>query len=255
MFALPEPLPSLAVHYFRLYWGYAGVRILFLVALTLVMTYAEGIGIALFFAVCGGSGNGARSGFSCTIGRLFDAVGVPLVAANVLPVIAGLFVRKGLLPFVTFRYQFELARRVAKQLRRRALSALATADYQHVASANAGFYTNLLVTEVNRAAGGFQYFVRSMSPAISAGTLFVMVCFFDWRLSLVCVLMGAVMIGLTRVSGFVIRRYSLAVTKESSTLTSLIFQLLHGFKYLRSTRAYERSDRRSKPTSERPPEP
>ena len=47
--ALSDRLPSLVVRYFRQFWGYAGARILAVVALTIVMTYAEGIGIALFF--------------------------------------------------------------------------------------------------------------------------------------------------------------------------------------------------------------
>jgi ABC-type multidrug transport system fused ATPase/permease subunit len=251
MAPLPEPLPSLAVRYFRQFWGYAGPRILILVVLTVVMSYAEGIGIALFYPLFETSNGASPNNASGMVAHVLDVLHVPMTAASVLPLIMGLFLAKGLLQYVTYRYLFRLVRNVTGQLRRRALDALAAADYQHVAGANAGFYTNLLVNEVNRAAGGFQYFVRALSPALSAGVLFAMVWFLDWRLSLACVAMGLVMIGLTRVTGMIIRRYSIVVSRESSGLTSLLIQILHAFKYLRATGSYERFERRVWTSSEK----
>jgi len=250
MAALPGPLPSLVVRYFRQFWGYAGGRILILVALTLVMTYAEGIGIALFYPLFQ-TGSASSDASASTITHVLAFLHISTTPASVLPLIMGLFVVKGLLQYVTLRYQFELSRRVLRRLRREALDALAVADYQHVSSMNAGFYTNFLINEVNRAGGGFLYFIRALSPALSAGLLFLMVCFLDWRLSAVCIVIGLVMIGITRVTGFIIRRYSLIVTKESAGLTSLLIQVLHAFKYLRATGSYSRFEKRVWDTSER----
>ncbi|MEO8548729.1 MAG: ABC transporter ATP-binding protein [Kofleriaceae bacterium] len=247
---MPGPLPSLVVRYFRQFWGYAGGRILILVALTLVMTYAEGIGIALFYPLFQSSGSSGDSSGS-TITRVLDTLHISATPASVLPLIMGLFIVKGVLQYVTLRYQFELSRKVLLELRRRALDALAVADDQHVAGMNAGFYTNFLINEVNRAGGGFLYFIRALSPALSAGLLFLMVCFLDWRLSVVCIAIGLVMIAITRVTGFVIRRYSLVVTRESAGLTSLLIQVLHAFKYLRATGSYGRFEQRVWGTSER----
>ena len=244
-------LPSLILRYFRQFWGYAGARILILVVMTVVMSYAEGVGIALFYPLFEPPGNASHGNTPGVVTRVLDVLHVPMEPASVLPLIMGLFLAKGLLQYATYRYQFRLVREVTAQLRRRALDALATADYQHVAGANAGFYTNFLVNEINRAAGGFQYFVRSLSPALSAAVLFAMVWFLDWRLSLACVAMGGVMIGLTRVTGMIIRRYSIVVTKESSALTSLLIQILHAFKYLRATGSYGRFEGRVWTSSER----
>ncbi|HEY4181749.1 MAG TPA: ABC transporter ATP-binding protein [Kofleriaceae bacterium] len=245
---MSRPLPSLVVRYFRQFWGYAGGRILILVGLTLVMTYAEGVGIALFYPLFETPDKPSNAS---AITSVLGALHIPMTAASVLPLIMLLFVIKGLLQFLTLRYQFELSRRVLRQMRRRALDALATADYQHVTGMNAGFYTNLLINEVNRAAGGFLYFIRALSPALSASLLFLMVCILDWRLSVVCIAIGGVMIGLTRVTGMVIRRYSLVVSKDSAALTSLLIQVLHAFKYLRATGSYRRFEERVWGTSER----
>jgi subfamily B ATP-binding cassette protein MsbA len=247
--ALSDRLPSLVVRYFRLFWGYAGARILVSIGLTFLMTYAEAIGIAMFYPLFGTAHD--QSGMSNTITRVLDVIHVSNTPAGVLPLIVILFALKGLLQYATFLYQFSLSRHVTQTLRRRALDAIANADYQHVAGQSAGFYTNLLITEVNRAAGGFLYYVRSLSPLLSAGLLFLTVCILDWRLSFACVAMGAVMIGLTRLTGFIIRRYSIIVTRESSRLTGLLIQMFHAFKYLRATGAYRRYDDRVSATSDR----
>ncbi len=248
---LAERLPTLFLHYFQEYWRLAGIRILVLVGLTLVMAYAEGIGIALFFPLFSTDANMSSAGFAGQIASVFDHFGLAFEPVNVLPVIIVLFVLKGTLQFLTYRYQYSLTRFVTAKLRRRTLDALEAASYQKVSGKNAGFYTNLISNEVNRSANGFLYFVRSLSPALSAGMLFVMVWFLDWRLSLACVLMGLVMIGLTRVSGMVIRRHSHTVSKETSALTGLLVQMVHAFKYLRATGAYKRFQRRVWGTSER----
>jgi subfamily B ATP-binding cassette protein MsbA len=244
-----DSLPSLFTRYFRLFWGYARARIVITVLLTLVMTNAEGIGIAMFFPLF--ETGTSTSHASSTINSLLAKLHVSPTPASVLPLIVGLFLLKGVLQFATLRYQFSMARDVTRQMRRRALDALAVADYQHVAGANAGFYTNLLVTEVNRASGGFLHFVRALSPLVSGAVLFVMVCILDWRLSIACVVMGGVMIAITKIAGLVIRRHSHTITKESAGLTSLLVQMLHAFKYLRSTGSYDRFDRRVWTTSER----
>ncbi|MFN0253036.1 MAG: ABC transporter ATP-binding protein [Kofleriaceae bacterium] len=248
---MAERLPTLFLRYFQEYWRLAGARMLVLVGLTLVMAYAEGIGIALFFPLFSSDANMASAGFAGQIAGIFDSLGLAFEPVNVLPLIILLFVVKGALQFVTFRYQYSLTRFVTAKLRRRTLAALEAADYQKVSSKNAGFYSNLISNEVNRSANGFLYFVRSLSPALSGGMLFVMVWFLDWRLSLACVLMGLLMIGLTRISGMVIRRHSHSVTKETTALSGLLVQMVHAFKYLRATGAYKRFESRVWGTSER----
>jgi ABC-type multidrug transport system fused ATPase/permease subunit len=241
-------LPFLLIRYFRQFWGYVGARMLLIVAMTIVMSFAEGIGIAMFFPLF--SSSGAPGGWS-PINALLDTFGVEPTPASVLPLIMGLYLTKGILQYLTLRYQYSLTRLVNRRLRRRALTALANADYQHVAGTSAGFFSNFVINEVGRASAGFSYFVKALSPALSAGVLFIMVSVLDWRLSLVCVAMGLVMIGLTRITGSIVKGHSLVVTKETGRLTGLLIQVLHAFKYLRATGSYERFDRRVENTSDK----
>jgi len=248
---LPDRSPLLAVRYFRQFWGYAGARILLLVLLTVVMSYAEGIGIALFYPLFEPAGSTSSTSAASLVNRVLALFHVPTTPASVLPLIMGLFLAKGLFQYALYRYQFSLVRQVTALMRRRMFDALARADYQHIAGTNAGFYTNLLVNEINRAAGAFQYYVRALSPALSAAVLFAMVLFLDWRLSIACVAMGLVMVALTRVTGMIIRRHSLVVSREASKLTGLLIPILHAFKYLRATGSYARFEQRAWNSSEK----
>ncbi len=231
-----------------MFWGHAGAHIVLICALTVLMSYAEAIGIALFFPLFSDE-LPAQQPWNPVL-AILDSLDIRPSPASVLPLIMGLYVLKGLIQYVTFRYQYYLIQLVCRRLRRRALTALSTADYQHVAGTNAGFFSNLLTTEINRAAGGFGHFVKTLSPLLSASVLFVMVLLMDWRLSVVCVVMGMLLLGLTRVVGKIVRKYSAIVTKEMGVLTGLAVQTLHAFKYLRTTALYSRLDKRLEATSE-----
>jgi ABC-type multidrug transport system fused ATPase/permease subunit len=244
-------LPSLFVRYFALFWGFARGRMVVLVLLTLAMTYAEAIGIALFFPLFEPDPTASSSGVGRAIAGFLDLFGISMKPGSVLPLIVMLFVLKGAFQFLTARYQLTLFREVSRQLRRRVLTGIAQADYQYITNTNTGFFASLINNEVYRAASGFLAFVKSMSAALSAGLLFLMACFFDWRLSLVCVAMGGVLIVVTRITGVIIRKHSVRATKESIGLNGLVIQLLHAFKYLRATGSYKRFDRRIEGTSDR----
>src|SRR5687767_13779063 len=97
---LADQLPTLFLHYCRQFWGLAGARILVLVALTIVMTYAEGVAIALFFPIFDAAGKAPTSGFAGQVADVYESLGLSFEPANVLPLIIALFVLKGALQYV-----------------------------------------------------------------------------------------------------------------------------------------------------------
>ena len=249
---LDAVIPRLPVRYFRLFWGYAGARILVVFFLTMVMSYAEAIGIALFFPLFT---LGAQSAPTDPIARLFGSVfaflHLPFSPGAALPIIAGIFVFKGALQYATTIYQVSLTHHVVRELRRRVLRAIGRADYQYLSGKSAGYSANLVVNEVTRAASAFQHFVRSMPPLVNATVLFGIVLFIDWRLTIVCVFMALTMVGFLRFSGRVAAHHSRLFSNESSRLTSLLIQAVHAFKYLRATAGFGVFETRMLETSDR----
>ncbi|MCU1283254.1 MAG: hypothetical protein JWM53_6800, partial [bacterium] len=155
------------IRYLRLFWGYAGRRLLAIVALTIVVTNVEGFGIALFFPLFAPAGGGNDS-VSRTLSAIFRALHIPMSPRAVLPILAGMFLLKGVLLFALQSYQFFTGTRVTRLLRQRLVDALSRADYTYFARSNTGARTNLVVNEIPRAASGFLAFVHALPPAVNA---------------------------------------------------------------------------------------
>jgi ABC-type multidrug transport system fused ATPase/permease subunit len=246
---LVTDLPRTFVRHFRAYRKYTGKHMLALTAMNIVMSWAEGLGIALFYPLLATGNDKGR--LSTAFDSVLDTLGVESTPAAVLPLIVVMFVLKGLLSFATYSYQGYLAARIPLQLRREIITALRRADYRTVVGSNTGFMSNLLVNEVNKVDYGFVSFSRTFPPAFNIVVFFGIVLWLDWRLTAVCALMGLVAIAIIGITGAVARRASDVLAKESALLASLLIQMIQAFKYLRSTAALGIFERKISDSSQR----
>jgi ABC-type multidrug transport system fused ATPase/permease subunit len=230
-------LPRQFTRHFRAYRKYTGNHMFVLTGLNLVMSWTEGIGLALFYPLLR-SGTGETDALSSAFNSLLSAIGVEPTPLAVLPLIIGVFILKGLLMQVTYSYQAWLASRIPYQLRLEIVDRLRAVDYRTLDSTNTGFVSNLLVNEVSRAQSGFTSFVRTFPPTLNILVFFVIVLLLDWKLTMICGLMALSAIALVGITGRIAASASAQVTKENSTLTSLLIQLVQAFKYLRTTAGF-----------------
>ena len=252
MASLSEQFASLLpVRYFRLFWAQSGARMVVIGVLAVVAGWLEALGIALLFPLFTAGTGSATDALSGSLSRVIDFFHVAHTPGGVLPLIVGLFVGKGVLVYVVYLAQVDAQERMTRAQRRRLLSALGNADFRHVAEQNAGFATNLLVSEVARASLGLVYFVRTLAPALNATVLFLAVLAIDWRLTVVCVAMGLLMIGFLRLSGGAARRHAAIATAESARMASLVVQTFQAAKYLRATAGFDVFEARVIRSSER----
>ena len=181
-------LPGLFARQFRQFRRHTGNRMFVLIGLTRLMSWAEGLGIALFFPLFG-TGSGADS-LSRALRRLLAALHVPQTPTGALPFIVVAFALKGILQLVTQSYQGHLAAQFTLRLRRELVRGLRRLDYRAVVDQSAGFQANLLTNEVPRVGLAFTCFVRTFPPALNVVVFFGIVLLLDWRLTFLCVLMG-----------------------------------------------------------------
>src|SRR5690242_10998738 len=102
-----------------------------LTGLNVLMSWAEGVGLALFYPLLRGEG-GATDPLSKAFNSVLGFVGIAPTPTAVLPLIVGLFVLKGLLMWGTYSYQAYLAARIPLQLRRRIFDRLQRVDYRTI---------------------------------------------------------------------------------------------------------------------------
>jgi subfamily B ATP-binding cassette protein MsbA len=249
MLSLIFDIPRIFGRYFRTFYKLVGRHIFLLTALSVVMSYAEGIGIALFLPLL--HSDGQEDALSRSVASVFHLLRIPLTPVGALPFIVTAFLLKGVLSMVTLSYQGRLSSQIPLTLRGRIIRGLQRLDYRSVVSSNAGFYSNLLVSEVGKFSSGFVFFVRTFPPALNALVFFGMVMWLDWRLTLICAAMGLVAIALTRLTGRFAVTASQLTVKENSYLTSLLIQMVQAFKYLRATAGFGTFEKRIEGASER----
>ncbi len=220
-----------------------------LTALNILMSWAEGIGLALFFPLL--SGADQHDPLSTAFTSVLHTLHIPPTPSAVLPLIVIVFVIKGGLSFATYSYQGYLAARIPLQLRREIVTSLRRADYRTIVGTNAGFASNLLVNEVNKVDYGFVGFVRTFAPTFNIVIFSAMVLWLDWRLTVVCGLMGLCAVALIGFTGAIAQRASRVLAKENALLSSLLIQMVQAFKYLRATAGLGVFDKKISESAER----
>jgi subfamily B ATP-binding cassette protein MsbA len=233
MIRLIVDLPRTFVQHFRAFRRYTGNHMFALTALNIVMSWIEGIGLALFYPLLARADDNSK--LSSSFGAVLDTFGIPPTPAGVLPIIVGVFIIKSLLGFVTYSYQGWLAARIPLQLRREIIETLRRSDFRTIIGSNTGFVSNLLVNEVNKVDSGFVSFVRAFPPAFNIAVFFTIVVWLDWRMTLACAAMGLCAIAIIGVTGAIAQRASAVLVRENAILSSLLIQMIQAFKYLRST--------------------
>jgi subfamily B ATP-binding cassette protein MsbA len=237
LFRLLVDAPRLFVRHFRAYRKYTGRHLFVLTGLNLVMSWTEGIGLALFYPLLR-SDQGDTDALSSAFKSILSTLDVEPTPLAVLPLIIAVFVAKGLLMQVTYSYQSWLAARIPYKLRLEIIGNLRRIDYRALDSTNTGFVSNLLVNEVARAQSGFVSFVRTFPPTLNIIVFFAIVLWLDWYLTVLCGLMALSAIALVGITGRIAATASASVTKENAILTSLLIQLVQAFRYLRATAGF-----------------
>ena len=237
MIQLIVELPRTFTRHFRAFRRYTGNHMFALTALNILMSWAEGIGIALFYPLLRSS-EGEQDALSSAFDSVLRFLHVEPTPTAVLPLIVGVFVLKGLLMLVTYSYQAYLAAQIPLQLRREIVEHLRRVDYRTIGKTNTGFLSNLLVNEVNKVDYGFISFVRTFPPTLNIIVFFGLVLWLDWRLTVVCAAMGLCAIAIVGVTGRIAMQASRAQSRENATLSSLLIQVVQAFKYLRATAGF-----------------
>lgn len=238
MIRLVVDLPQTFSRHFRAFRNYSGNHMFALTALNMLMSWAEGIGLALFYPLLKSTSDEKPDALSAAFNSVLSFFGIAATPTAVLPFIVALFVIKGLLMWATYSYQSWLAARIPLQLRREIFSGLRRVDYRTIGSTNTGYLSNLLVNEVNKVDYGFVSFLRTFPPTLNILVFFGMVLWLDWRLTVICVVMALAAIAVVGVTGKIAMIASRALTKESAMLSSLLIQVVQAFKYLRATAGF-----------------
>jgi subfamily B ATP-binding cassette protein MsbA len=157
-----------------------------------------------------------------------------------LPVLAVIFVGKGVFVYVAGLVQYRVSARMTAKIRRELTSALAVADYRYVVQQTTASVQNLISSEVGRATSAFISFSRVIPSVINASLFFAILLLLDYQLTIAIGIAGGVVLLFLRLPTRLTRQVSKQVSEDSIRLGSLLIQSVQSFKYLAATGRFTR---------------
>lgn len=222
----------------RLFFSTSPTRQVLVLICLLLGGLAESVGIASLLPVLSIVGGDTESP---TSSPLHHAVLELLALLHLEPslstlfglILVGLWLR-GLLLLVAMSFVGAMVAELATGLRIALLDALLRAQWRHFLRHPVGRYANAMSVEVARAAESYLALGMCLSQVIQAIFYAGMALFLSWRLGLMALGMGAIVVLLLNLLVRVMRRAGLRQTQRTQALVSRFSDMLVGIKGLKA---------------------
>ncbi|MEP5764488.1 MAG: ABC transporter ATP-binding protein [Halieaceae bacterium] len=235
----------LMAHFFRAYRLQTSLMLLAL----LLSGLAEGVGLSALLpllniamgvdagAALTGVHSAPQSGFEQTVLAALDSIGIKPTLGNMLMIIAVGVTLKSVFLLLAQRQVGYTAAQVGTDLRLEMLRAVLRSKWEYFLHQPVGRLTNSLATEAQRSSASFVHGATAITFLIQAliygGIAFAL----SWRASLVAIVAGAIVIGL---SHFLVRITRKAGRKQTTLMTSLIASLTDTLQSVKPLKAMAR---------------
>ncbi|KGE03977.1 ABC transporter ATP-binding protein [Pseudohaliea rubra] len=235
----------LMLSFFR---SYRGPTLLMLLAL-LLSGLAEGVGLSALLPLLNialgsgrvtGEASAPPSGYEQVVLDALGGLGIAITLGNMLLIVlAGVFL-KSLFLLVAQRQVGYTAAQVGTDLRLQMLRAVLRSRWEYFLHQPAGKLTNALATEAERSSQSFVHGATAITFLIQSLIYGSIAFALSWRASLVAIVAGAIVIGL---SHFLVRITRRAGRKQTRMLTSLVGNLTDILQSVKPIKAMAREER------------
>ncbi|MBO8228682.1 ABC transporter ATP-binding protein [Prochlorococcus marinus XMU1414] len=233
--------------YAKLYRKYLGNRIYIVFFLSLIAGLSESFGIAMLFPILNGLDNNPPineikntsliEGFdiSLYINKIISSTGIsdPRIAA--ISFILSAFLLKGLFNFISLSFNAYLRGELLSELKQKLLVAYSKMDYKYYLYRDAGYFINLVNDQITRALQSFYFFTQVGIQFINSIVYISLAFLFAWRFGIMSILIAAFLLFFFKKINNYVRHLSRMTAVENGILSNFLIQILHGFKYLKST--------------------
>ncbi len=233
---------GLMLNFFR---AYRGQTLLMMLALVL-SGVAEGIGLSALLpllnialgsqasSVVPGADAGGQSAFEQNILHALEVLGIAPILGNMLIIILGGVAFKSLFLMIAQRQVGYTAAQVSTDLRLQLLRAVLRSKWEYFLHQPVGKLTNAMATEAQRSATAFVNGTTALTFLIP-GLIYGGVAFaLSWRASLVAIVAGAVVIGLSHFLVDITRKAAKKQTRLMASLMSNLTDTLQSVKPLKA---------------------
>lgn len=225
-------------YFYRIYTKYLSRGVWWLLALTILVAFADGLGISMLLPLLQSLEVSDATSQDNIIFRITESLGIGGSLTGILTFMFVIFLGKALLKFGAGYFKSDLYKELYRYLKINFYDAILKVDYQYFTQKNTGHFITVMETHVNRMVHSFNLFINLITASVMALTYLIVAGLISWEVSAMAVLVGSVIFGLFSVLNRYVRRLSQRISGEEKHMNQVAIQALHAFKYIVSTASY-----------------
>jgi ABC-type multidrug transport system fused ATPase/permease subunit len=227
------------LYFFRIYRKYLSNKVWWLLVLTTVVAFADGLGISMLLPLLQSLEVSDTASKDNILFELTDLLGVTGSLTGILAFMFLIFLGKAVLKFATGYYRSNLYKELFRYLKINFYDAILKVDYQYFTKRNAGYFVTVMETHTNRLIRSFNFFVLLITSIVMTFSYLFMAALISWQVSLMAVILGGIILGLLTFVNRYVKRISRKISNEETKMSQIAIQALYSFKYIISTASYK----------------
>lgn len=222
------------------FYRYLGNKIFIAFALSIAVSFLDGLGLTMFFPllqVVGDAGpiEAGDMGQLAWVVQAIEGVGIPMTILSVLIVMVVFFVLKGLAVYARQVYQVFLLQSFIRKIRLNLLNHLNQMSFKKFVSSDVGRIQNTMTGEVSKVSLAFTTYMGTFQQGVMVLVYMAFAFMADFRFALLVSVGGAVINFLYRFIYTRTKDASRKLTQYGSKFQGELIQHIAHFKYLKAT--------------------
>jgi subfamily B ATP-binding cassette protein MsbA len=228
-------IPSL-IHYYNVFYGYAGKKIYILILLFLFGGISECIGISMLLPVLNTDKAVSDQGqYAKTIYNILESVGISISLLSLIILLLIAFIFKGFFVFLQKTFATYIMLGLIKDIRIDFCNKYKNMRYSYYTNTSIGYLNNIITTEINRGVAALERYIAVIGSLIFILIYVSFAVIINYKMTFVVLFMSLLLLTLMRNLSRLSRKLSLLVSETNAQVQSLLIQTIYNFKYLKAT--------------------
>lgn len=227
------------IKYFKFYWQRLKWRIPLLLCISGIITFLDGIGLALFVPLFQVAESGDTSdnllGSLAFVVKFFNDLNIDITIGNLLIFMLLLFSSKGIINFVSKFYMVRIRVNFMKKTRIQLIDGMCNISYPGFVNIDLGRMQNVLTAEIGKAVNAFSAFFSTLQYIIMLSGYLTLAFLTNFRFALVITGAGILSNFIFRIINKKVETSSLFQSLIGNSLYGKILETVWNFKYLKAT--------------------
>lgn len=234
--------------YFQYFKNLLGYHIYIFLILNLLIGLLDGIGLTMFIPLLSIATNSETSNKS--LGQLqiiidfFKYIGIEINITNMLLLMVGMFVFKGITNYLKSLYMTKVNLVIAKKIRFNLIDYLNHLSYEGFTKMSIGRIQNHIIGESGKLLGAMNSFLNLVQITIMLLIYIGLAAVSNWQFAIIVGLGGLLLDFVYKYFNRIIQDISRKQVNLGNDFNEILIQAIHNFKYLKATNYFKSYDNR-----------